>query len=178
MVEVQGTHGTCASRARSIQAQGFQLNEGRQGVGAYFWRENRFSRELATGWFKNARNLGEYNQETDRRCAVVTAIIIVQSDEWLDLNDPETTDNLLALFQDKGYQDNIYTSKLIEEYIDIVEDILENKIKLIQTRVMAPKLARQWPWQSFGRPFCYIARDSSCITITRVDILENREIEQ
>jgi len=178
MVEFRGTHGTCASRARRIEAQGFQLRTGRQGAGAYFWRENRLSRTLAIAWFRNARNLREYEHEPDTRCAIISAIIVVGEDEWLDLCDPEAIDQILCLFVDKGFTDNVDASKLFEEYIDLVEHGLGVKFKVIRTQVISPNLAKDWPRQSIGRPFCYVVRDSSSITITNIDILENREIEQ
>jgi hypothetical protein len=177
MVEFRGTHGTCASRAKRIQAHGFQLGTGRQGTGAYFWRENRFSRALAIAWFRNARNLRSYDHEADTRCAVISAIIVVGEEEWLDLCDPEAIDNILCLFVDKGFVDDVDASKLFEEYIELVEHGLGIKFKLIQTQAISPNLAKEWPRQSIGRPFCYVVKDSSCITITNVEILENREIE-
>jgi len=67
MVTFNGSHGTSDFRARRIEAQGFIPGKGRAGTGVYFWKQGRYSVDLAIGWYKYlcSRNFfaGELNPE-------------------------------------------------------------------------------------------------------------------
>jgi hypothetical protein len=177
MVKFQGAHGTTACRAKCIESQGFQVNAGYHGVGVYFWRQNAFSRDLAIGWFLNARNIGSYSQDNDRRCAIIYAAIVVDEEKCFDLNSSENEDAILEIIRKNGFSDALDASRLFDDFVDLVQQRVGYEFKLIQTRIKAPKSAKSWPWQSMGRPICYVVKDSSCISIDRVEVLENSEIE-
>lgn len=177
MVELQGKHGTTRTRANNIRDIGFLLNDGIRGFGVYFWRENAYFRDLAIAWFVNARNLNNYKDDPDRRCAVISAAIVVGDDEWLDLNDPDVEDRILDICKKNDYVDTMYASKLYEEYYELVQEEMGAKIKLVQARVMPPKSAKNWLRQAIGPAICYIVRDRTCITINNIETIENREIE-
>jgi hypothetical protein len=177
MIEFRGTHGTCASRTENIKKTGFRFSDGIRGFGVYFWHKNAFDRDLAIAFYSISRDKRKYDGESDSRCSLISAVIIIEEDEWLDITNQEAEDNILALYKKHGYKNELNASKLYEEYYQELEEELESPFKMVKVKVVAPKLLRNWPRLAVGMPTCYVVRDPSCIKITGIELLGDREVE-
>ena len=51
MMNLEGVHGTSKANLEIIEENGFKLGKGRLGTGTYFWRNGKYARHLAIGWF-------------------------------------------------------------------------------------------------------------------------------
>lgn len=174
MVEFRGSHGTTATRARAIRDNGFRTGHGVHGSGVYFWRESIYSRDLAVGWHFEERNRGKYSQDPDKRCAIIYAVIVIDDEErFLDLTRPENREIILERIHFHGKKSELDIGKLIDEFIDLVQERSGVPFQIVLTTVPSPKKADNYPWRSMGQPFAYIVKDATCIRIEDIEFLEN-----
>jgi len=172
-----GTHGTTASRHKSIDSNGFVCHQdGLRGSGAYFWIKSAYSEELAVGWYLKCLKAGAFSKDEDKRCVVITASFDVLADQYLDTESDEMKSLFLELVKIHNAEDSRnYSSKFYDLFIELMEKELNTIIKLYKVRAYAPTKASPncYPTQLAGSPLCYVARYSQCILINGAKTLEN-----
>jgi hypothetical protein len=177
-VRLDGTHGTCRSRAEKIRRIGFRTGQGRRGYGVYFWK-GRYARMLAIGWYNRAFDQKRYLGEHNIKCAVIYATIVSDKRTILDLESPTIKDNLEALaFKHNIDADGTQEYKhLLGRYIDELEQTLAIEYRVILSTVAAPgKDFCKYPLGSLGSPYCIIVREVSCININNVESVEDTNV--
>lgn len=187
MPTLMGSHGTCMSRAQSIQANGVQKHPGRMGVGIYFWtaldeKQLELADRLSKAWAERARGQNQYKREKDSSIAAVQIRVTAEEDEILYLDDPELHLGLRAILIDfalaklgladisdiephhyRDIEHELYG--LIEGYIGMLEEELGNPIKLVFKSQIPPPgpSSRNRIYEILGNASCFSVRDVSCI---------------
>ncbi|MGI2943048.1 hypothetical protein [Vibrio diabolicus] len=149
-ISLLGTHGTCVTHAKSIEKTGFtRVGVGRHGTGLYLWYANRNMQEalkLAKCWAKDAKKRGDYKSCTERAPAAFECKLNTDDNYFLDLNDDDTNE----LFQDyirehidilknpKHGTKKERAAKVADAFIQDLEEQIENKIKVVKTKTIAP----------------------------------------
>ena len=86
---LKGTHGTTKSRVESILlSRNIHPAIGTRGHGSYFWRFNSFAEELGVCWHKKNLSEKRYDTDEDKSCAVFTANIDVDENNYYNINAP------------------------------------------------------------------------------------------
>ena len=174
--QFSGTHGTSATRAKSIQAQqefvsGDSLGEKpglgkRAGVGVYFWAYHaphyELAAELAKRWWNFAKTKGWYDGDPDKRCAVLYAILSVKNEEFLDFCHDVLLNRLYVTAQKRGIQEAGEFGALYDMLVAEVEQATRCTIKVISARVPTPHAVGYQTVDVvhplFGHSHCYVVR--------------------
>lgn len=115
MLTLSGTHGTSVSRADKIKKEGFKLFPGRRGTGSYFWRNGEYSRLLSIAWWDQCCNGGVYNDDENRKCAVIYADFHITNEEYYDISTFEVKEKIAKIIESKQI-DKKNPKKLAELY--------------------------------------------------------------
>jgi ribosomal protein S8 len=177
MITLYGVHGTTASCADKIEQEGFKSSQGYRGEGIYFWRKNVYAEDLVIGWYLTSISQGHHSKDTDKRCAIISASINVDDDEFVSLESPNIKDNIAALFKQSNYKDHINAIKFYEEFFELLELELNHPVKVVEIAFPAPKKCQVYPRQALGMPIAYLVREANCVSILSIKKLEKPEIE-
>jgi hypothetical protein len=171
MLQLEGIHGTTVSRTKKIGKTGFLSAKGRAGSGIYFWRVGTYSRDLAVGWWRFQSEKGCYGGDNDTRCAMICVLLLVEDNEYLDLENPELKEQLAELTRQKKPQSGTASrAALYDLFIRMLEQKLKLKFRVIGVRVTPPPSRHcSYPEAILGWPFCFMVRDGACITIQRIE---------
>lgn len=143
-----GTHGTSKSRADAIvDGKKFRPSSGGYvGHGAYFWAyesDEDYGVGLAKCWWALAHNTGEYKNDVDQACAVISAKIVRPKDEeFLDATQLFFREALFKVIRQKSL-----TVKNVPEVtawlIDEIQEQENKQFMVIKALVTTPRLVRK-----------------------------------
>jgi hypothetical protein len=174
MITIEGSHGTSVTRAQRIQVSGFQLGTGRAGTGIYFWLGPYYI-ELAVGWYRFLASKNEFADDENPACAVIIVEVKAGEGEVLNLEDEELKNEIALVVKKQGINPHNKTAvaKLYDSFIMRLEEKLQVRFKAIKIRVGIPlEFIRDYPISVIGAPMCCVARDTGCITIKNMRIIE------
>ena len=177
MIKLYGVHGTTASCADLLEQEGFRLSQGYRGKGIYFWRKNAYAEDLSIGWYLTSISQGHHSQDTDKRCAIISASINVDDNELLSLEAPNIKDHIADFFKKSNYKDHINAIKFYEEFFEFLELELNHPLKVVESAFPAPKKCQEYPRQALGMPIAYLVRKANCVSILSIKKLEQLELE-
>lgn len=178
MIELKGTHGTCASFAEEILKNGFTVGAGRRGVGVYFWGYSSTNKEYATAlanaWWAQAKVLHKYDVAHNKSCRVLYVSMKLDPDSFLDLEAHEMKQRLLLFLNDiymrtlaKGRP--ALAEKAYDLFVGIIEKELKVKFEVVYVTVNPPQ-TEHWAardrYPSFdvlGMASCYVVKNKRCI---------------
>ena len=168
-----GSHGTSASKAKQIDTEGWKKSaKGRFGPGVYFWVCKDFLLELGIEWYRHNKDDEIFKDDSDKRWAVVFALIKSHWKEVIDIDSSAVVKRLHSLKQKLGYGGFNYqkSQRLIQYLVSEIESKSRKKVKIILRRIPAPptKEFRQW----LSDQQCAIVRDVNTISIQRIEIGE------
>ncbi len=174
MFSIEGSHGTCISRAKAIQNQGFQYRSGRVGGGAYFWCQEKYNKLLALAWYKQQLAGKIYKNDDDPLPAIVFADLHCNDSELLDLEKDRDLkfriDQLADDFSiDKNNKEDL--AAVHDLFIECLESEREIKCSILLVKVAMPRglSKNDYPIVILGAPFCAVVRNLQCIRILRID---------
>lgn len=179
MVKLEGVHGTSKGFSEVIEKDGFRIGKGRLGTGAYFWRQGKYARQLAVGWFVFRRNRTEYGEENPK-CVVIYVGIECEDAELLDLLNPEVREELARLVASQRLGTDItdrQTAALYDLFVERFEAKLKTKFKVLQSGA-APPPNTPYPMKVLGAPLALLARDPKSISIVRKEEVPDGELKQ
>ena len=179
MVNLEGVHGTSKNIAEEIAKVGFRTRPGRLGTGAYFWRQGKYSRSLAIGWFVFSKERGRYS-EVDPHCVIIYAGIECEDQDVLDLLDFEVREELARMVSSQGLGDNItdkQTAALYDLLVERLEVKLRKKFKVLNS-MAAPPPKTAYPMKVLGAPSTLLVRDPKCISIKKLEEVKDNELKQ
>lgn len=174
-ITLQGTHGTSASRAKSIETHGFKKGKGRLGKGVYFWSFSPYAEYLAKSWWEFFSSQGRYNADGNKKCAIIWAQFRIKEDEFLDLDDKEIKNSLAELCRKEKIGCSIENRELaatIVCFVSKIEEKLGQKFKILESTISTPPkdFVKEYPLSVLGAPSCYVIFDPACIFLTKVTI--------
>ena len=177
MPEYEGTHGTCISRMREIERNGFRSSsEGYRGSGVYFWAESHYSKDLAIGWYKLSLKFGNYSEDEETDGAIIFARIITDNEaQALSLETPHAKKRLGELYEtlklSEGFvQSERLMSKLHDCFVEEAENEVGQKLALVIVTVNPPK-GCVYPIKYLGLPYCYVVKDVNVIDVVHCESL-------
>lgn len=173
-MKARGSHGTTESRYMAITHRGFQLTQGRAGKGVYLWRQSRHYTRLAVCWYKQQRKRGVYDQDSNPAGVVIIAVVNLDEDEYLDLEDPATKDAIAELAERRGINafDANEIAGLHDLFISRMEQKLGKAFAVISVRVAPPQNC-DYSIRLLGAPVTYIVRDPARIKLDSVERIRN-----
>lgn len=180
-MELLGTHGTCISFADGIMQNGFKIQPGRRGTGAYFWSYSStlkdYATSLAKAWWSQATALGYYNAAVNQECKVLYVKIQANEDIFLDLEEHEMRRRLSVFLNDifkralPADRANL-AEKAYDLFVSIIERKLDKNYQVIHVTVNPPKKEhfdnydRMPQVDLMGMPSCYVVKNSKLILLT------------
>jgi hypothetical protein len=178
VVELKGTHGTCATFANEIKKHGFTIGGGRRGSGVYFWGYSSTLRDYATSlakaWWSYAQSNGQYSSAENKTCEVLYVKIETEDNSFLDLEQHDMKQRLSRFLND-NYKRIVQLNseqlaiKLYDLFVKTIEGELNTKFKAVHVSVNPPKLqffespGRIPHFELMGMPSCYVVKDIKCI---------------
>ncbi len=175
-VKYSGSHGTTQTRFLEITNNGFNVGAGYRGTGVYFWENTGYARELAIGWYVNAKRNGVYKKDEDSRCSIVWATLTAIKNEVIDYTDPKWREQLLKLFKKLDQPDSSEKAcDLYDLLTTRIEKTLNTTIKIIITMVHPPK-SSCYPTQTYGMAYCYVVTDTGCINVESYETLNDFDV--
>ena len=175
MLSLRGTHGTTVSRACDIQESGFRIGTGRRGAGAYFWRDGRYSTDLAISWYNFEKSRERYRLDRNDNCSIIFILIEVLKDECLNTDDFDFKETLLKLAEQKEIGNSDKEIAYLYDYFVVqIEARLKKKFKVLEARVPTPPTdyCPSYPIKTVGIPHCFIVRQPGIDQIQIIDIRE------
>ncbi|MEJ6531919.1 hypothetical protein [Pseudoalteromonas lipolytica] len=180
---MNGAHGTCVSRARSICNNGFNASNGRRGHGVYFWgylNQNleSYAKSLAMAWWRYSHKKGDYSKDSDSSCAVILSGINIPEEYLLDLEHQAIREKFIE-YSTKAYaklegEDDEKLCTMYDMFVQELESQLDIEFKGIHVKVQAPKkFEKTLPQDITGQPSCYIVKDVSTIEVRCLEELGN-----
>lgn len=182
---MKGTHGTCRSRATSINKDGFKVSpSGKRGAGVYFWGYTKnslesYAKKLAVHWCFFAKNkAGTYNKDSDKRCSVIIVSFNIQDERILDLENQTIRDSLIE-YTNKVYSriegdDDDKISVIYDMFVKDLEIETNVEFKLIHVKIQQPRgFKKDLPLDITGQPSCYVVKDPACITIEYIEEIDD-----
>lgn len=182
MIELKGTHGTCASFAEVITRDGFNIAAGRRGKGAYFWGYTSTLKDYATilakAWWVQAKSMRRYDSATDQACVVLYATIQTEGAFFLDLEEHQMKQKLSRFLNDCFKRKvPLDRSDMITRSYDLFVEMIEREIRVkfnvIHVTVNPPQkeyfenVDRVPPFDLMGMPACYVVKSNKCISLER-----------
>jgi hypothetical protein len=156
-----GAHGTCASKAKDILHEGFNLAPGRAGNGAYFWTMvsdsaecRQLAHKLAWRWAQIAERHGSFLNDDDQTHVVVEVQVQVESSDVLSLDEPKIFFKLWSLLREK-----------IAEKFDVTSDEDWRRLKTHQLESVVHggvELFVEALEVSLGRKYKIVFKNQSC----------------
>jgi hypothetical protein len=169
-MERKGTHGTCRSRARRIDAGGFRSSQGRAGTGVYLWA-GRYSRALAIGWYNYCYEKGTFATDTDAHGMVIYCSVEAEETAIFNLEDPDFVESIeaLARFRNITNQSPIAdVAALWDGYVKAIERRENTTYVILEKRLAAPPSRYcDYPVTVLGQPYCFIVRAPDRIRVER-----------
>ncbi|NLW80517.1 MAG: hypothetical protein GXY42_02430 [Desulfovibrionales bacterium] len=142
MLELEGAHGTTASRAESISRSGFRLGSfALWGEGVYFFHRQPEGQDEAKKWYRKSLQSGSYNSDEDKSCIVIYAFIRLNEENFFDVLHPEVVpvyNRLLDEIRGRKYsseQKNFIRDKWLRGY----EQIQGKPIKVFCSSIPVPE---------------------------------------
>jgi hypothetical protein len=162
MPTFNGTHGTSANRAISIQSEGFRATvSGRAGRGVYFWHYRSdpvIAVQLAIGWYEFQRRVQNYRDEAEPKGAVVFGAVEVDDESVLDCTGEVLEELALSLHGLAQVTDNdIHLA--YESLVANVEKELGRPMILIKATVPQPAKMAFTLKHVIGNPAIFVVRD-------------------
>lgn len=177
MVIHRGTHGTCYEWACQILAEGFKPSSmGRAGPGVYFWtyeEDPEMARTLALGWVQAANKRSVYQPVKPSKCSVIYTEFKAPADECLDCDTRTFEESLNRFLQKMATIGDEDLDTAYQTLITNLEQTLEVKYKLIQTRVSLPRGIAFKQKIFIGNPAIHVIRTGheSDISVTNCETM-------
>lgn len=162
ITEIHCAHGTTASRAASIQGEGFRIGEASfWGFGVYFFHKHPDGLFLASKWHSRTLATGGYEYDEDKAFAVVYAV--AKSDEanvfnLFDENIYPRYQALLDSFREKKYSDD-QKNHIRDKFLLAFEQFYGTTIKILLASIPVP-IRYFDPVREAG---CVVVKDTNCI---------------
>lgn len=175
-VKKYGDHGTTQANAEAILEQGFRIEAGRAGKGAYFWHRNHASRKLAEDWIRDRLEKNASPNAPSPKNAVIFCKLEAEANEVIDLNDAPLKDHLLRVMLPRVDNQRSFTTRQISGLYDLFVSEIEKRLKcsckIVEVNLAPPRSSLKWyRIEVVGAVLCYVARTKDCITIEKVEII-------
>ncbi|MFY3630424.1 hypothetical protein [Achromobacter ruhlandii] len=174
------------TRAEAIMREGRfrSSNEGQVGPGAYFWayEEDPFlAHEYGVQWWMFASHHGMYADDKDKSCAVLGVDVEKPEEEFLDLTEESTQNQLARWAAQHGCADKDQMAQISRDFIDTIERQAGIKFAVIKASIPRPpkfKKRQSRPMDYFGAmPHCYVVRHERHDLVTNIRLLPSERKE-
>lgn len=172
MRTIDGSHGTCASRAQSIEKFGWRLKSGRAGTAVYFWVKSSYYIKLARAWHRQLIAENRLKYESDLKCCIIIAHIECDEKEILNCETEGLRESILELAIEKKVNLNSphKIAPVFDLFIKRLEEKAEITYKALLIKVPTPKkdYLEEYPYLILSSPLCCAVRNTDCIDIINI----------
>lgn len=161
MIDFEGSHGTCASMAQSIEQIGFRPNICFWGRGVYFFHRHPRGREDAVKWYQFSKDHDQYNGQADTACVVLHVRICVEESDYYCLYSEDFQAALVEVedrAETEGYNE-VQKNRLRDELLRRFETLYGKIFKVVTGTI--PLIKKHY--KPRNATDCIVVRDTVCI---------------
>lgn len=131
------------------------------------------AKSLAIGWWKFARQRGDYSQCANPDCRIIFAKMESTSDDFFDFEAFEVREHFRAYCNEIEKRDlagEAEISNIYDAFLSTIEEGMGKEFKVIHYKVQAPKKYKtELPFDLATHPSCFVVKDPRCITIEKIE---------